>query len=38
ETAKANGITPFDYFNWLLGEIPKHPENVDALLPWMWDS
>lgn len=38
ETAKANGIIPFDYFNWLLHELPKHPKNLDALLPWKWDS
>lgn len=38
ETAKANGITPFDYLNGLLGELPKQPENMDALLPWMWDG
>lgn len=38
ETARANGITPFDYLNWLLAELSKHPENVDALLPWMWDG
>jgi hypothetical protein len=37
ETAKANGIIPFDYLNWLLDELPKNPENIDALLPWMWD-
>ncbi|MEE9302420.1 MAG: IS66 family transposase [Thiotrichaceae bacterium] len=37
ETAKANGIIPFDYLNWLLEELPKNPDNIDALLPWMWD-
>jgi len=38
ETAKANGIIPFDYLNWLLDELSKSSENVDAVLPWMWDS
>lgn len=37
ETAKANGISPFDYLSWLLDELPKNHENIDALLPWMWD-
>ena len=36
ETAKANGLTPFDYLNWLFEELPKQPKDVDALLPWMW--
>lgn len=38
ETAKANGIIPFDYLNWLLNKLPKNPENMDDLLPWMWNS
>jgi len=37
ETAKANGIIPFDYLSGLLNELPNKPENLDALLPWMWD-
>ena len=38
ETAKANGVMPYDYLDWLLTELPKDPsnENVDALLPWKW--
>jgi hypothetical protein len=28
ETAKANGIIPYDY------QLPANPENVDDLLPW----
>jgi len=36
ETAKANGITPYDYLAWLLDELAKNPEEVDALMPWMW--
>ena len=34
ETAKANGLTPFDYLKRLLEELPKQPESVDHLLPW----
>ena len=39
ETAKANNLKPYDYFEYLLTEIPKHEEdkNTDflkALLPW----
>lgn len=38
ETAKANGVSPFDYLEWLLEEMPKNPENIDALMPWRWDG
>jgi transposase len=36
ETAKANGIVPYDYLNYLLTEIPNlQPQaNIDHLLPW----
>lgn len=34
ETAKANGLTPFDYLKMLLEELPKQPDNIDHLLPW----
>lgn len=39
ETAKANGLKPYDYFENLLTEIPKHLEDTDRsfcedLLPW----
>ena len=39
ETAKANGLKPYDYFEHLLTEIPKHLDNTDRsflddLLPW----
>lgn len=39
ETAKANNLNPFDYFEYLLTEIPKYAEdkNTDFLtefLPW----
>lgn len=39
ETAKANNLKPYDYFVYLLEEIPKHMEQKDQtfledLLPW----
>ncbi len=39
ETAKANNLKPYDYFVYLLEEIPKHMEQNDRtfledLLPW----
>jgi transposase len=39
ETAKANNLKPYDYFVYLLDEIPKHMEDTDRsfledLLPW----
>lgn len=39
ETAKANHLKPYDYFEYLLTEIPKHLEDKDRsfllnLLPW----
>jgi transposase len=36
ETAKANGLVPCDYLNYLLSEIPNlQPQaNIDHLLPW----
>lgn len=39
ETAKANNLKPYDYFEYLLTEIPKHMEDTDLsfcenLLPW----
>ncbi len=39
ETAKANHLKPYDYFEYLLTEIPKHLEEKDRnfcedLLPW----
>ena len=39
ETAKANNLKPYDYFVYLLEEIPKHMEQKDRtfledLLPW----
>ena len=39
ETAKANNLKPYDYFVYLLEELPKHMEQKDRtflenLLPW----
>ena len=39
ETTKANNLKPYDYFVYLLKEIPKHMEQKDRtfledLLPW----
>ena len=39
ETAKANKLKPYEYFEYLLSEIPKHIEDHDLeflndLLPW----
>lgn len=39
ETAKANGLKPYEYFKYLLEEIPKHMEEtstefLEDLLPW----
>ena len=34
ETAKANGVIPFDYLNHILKELPNKPDDIDNLLPW----
>jgi hypothetical protein len=39
ETAKANNLKPYNYFEYLLTEIPKHMNETDRsfladLLPW----
>ena len=39
ETAKSNNLKPYEYFNYLLTEIPKHMDDtdrsfIDDLLPW----
>lgn len=39
ETVKANNLKPYDYFVYLLEEIPKHMDQEDRtfledLLPW----
>ena len=40
ETAKANNLKPYDYFEYLLTEIPKHMDDQEVsfcedLLPWL---
>ena len=42
ETAKANNLKPYDYFEYLLAELPKHLDETDRgflddLLPWSPD-
>jgi len=39
ETAKANNLNTYDYFELLLSEIPKHQDDknldfINNLLPW----
>ncbi len=34
ETAKANGLIPFDYLRYLLEQLPTNPESIDYLMPW----
>jgi len=39
ETAKANNLKPYNYFKYLLEEIPRHMDEHDVdfcedLLPW----
>lgn len=34
ETAKANGLTPFDYLMHCLEQLSLKPGNLDHLLPW----
>ena len=39
ETAKANGLNPFQYLKYLFEHLPnadiqRHPEHLDDLLPW----
>ena len=34
ETAKANGLIPFDYLQHCLDQLVQHPDDVTALLPW----
>ena len=39
ETAKANNLKPYDYFEYLLNEIPKHMDEtnhlfLEDLMPW----
>lgn len=34
ETAKVNGLVPYDYLKHLLEELPKNPGDATELLPW----
>lgn len=39
ETAKANGLNPFQYLKYLFEHLPnadiqQHPEHLDDVLPW----
>jgi hypothetical protein len=38
ETAKANGLVPYDYLNYLLSEIPtlQPGHSITHLLPWVF--
>ncbi len=33
ETAKANNLKPYDYFEYLLSEIPNHMDDKDLSFP-----
>ena len=35
ETAKANGLVPFDYLMQVLAKISQPDVDIDALLPWV---
>ena len=37
ETAKANGVIPFDYLRYVLQAVAENPEDIDSLLPWEID-
>ncbi len=37
ETAKANGLIPFDYLRHILPAIAENPEKIETLLPWNID-
>ncbi|MBP7662773.1 MAG: transposase, partial [Shewanella sp.] len=34
ETAKANGLTPFDYLMHCLEQLSLKPDSLEHLLPW----
>jgi len=34
ETAKANGLVPYDYLRQILHAIAENPDDIDPLLPW----
>ena len=37
ETAKANGVIPFDSLRYVLQAVAENPEDIDSLLPWEID-
>ena len=38
ETAKANGLIPFDYVMGCINELCKPTPDIDSLLPWQWQA
>ena len=34
ETAKANGLTPYNYITYLLEQFSQSEQDVERLLPW----
>ena len=34
ETAKANGLIPFEYIQYCLEQLATKPDELDYLLPW----
>jgi transposase len=36
ETAKANGLIPFDYINYLLEQLSQSEPDIEQLLPWQF--
>jgi len=40
ETAKANGLSPYDYLQFVFETLPTlgEDDDVDALLPWCWEE
>jgi transposase len=37
ETAKANGLIPFDYIRYLLDGLSRKPDDIEHLMPWNVD-
>ena len=37
ETAKANGLQPYDYIRYTLQAIAENQDGIDPLLPWNVD-
>lgn len=37
ETAKANGLSPYDYLQYVFETLPTlSDDDLDTLLPWQW--